>query len=110
MARFKKGEGGRPKGAVNKLTGSFKQAVLEAFNSKALDGVNGLIAWAAENRTDFYKIAARLIPAEVNLKPTGPRPLVIDRVATREQLLAAVTAQDADPMAEWDADDDGSVH
>lgn len=33
---------------------------------EGVGGVDGLIAWARENRTDFYKLYARLIPTEVN--------------------------------------------
>lgn len=55
--------GGRQKGTPNKLTASFKAAVLEAFNN--LGGVESFVLWGHENRTEFYKIAARLIPHEV---------------------------------------------
>lgn len=61
---FKKGEGGRPSGAVNKLNRSFKEALRIAFDS--IGGPAHLTAWARENQTDFYKIMARLIPVEVN--------------------------------------------
>lgn len=54
---------GRPKGAQNKLTRAFKTAVLEAFEQ--LGGVNALVTWGRKNRTQFYQIAARLIPHEV---------------------------------------------
>lgn len=60
---------GRPKGVPNKITRAFKDAVLAAFHE--LEGVDGLVAWGRENRTEFYKIAARLIPHEV----VGPGPL-----------------------------------
>lgn len=54
---------GRVAGVPNKFTKAFKEAVLEAFHE--LDGVNGLVVWGRDNRTEFYKIAARLIPHEV---------------------------------------------
>jgi hypothetical protein len=56
---------GRPKGSPNKVTAAFKQAVLLAFNDERMGGTNGLVEWGLENRTEFYKIAARLIPTEV---------------------------------------------
>lgn len=59
---------GRKAGTPNKVTRAFKEAVLAAFHE--LDGVDGLVAWGKENRTEFYKIAARLIPHEV----IGPGP------------------------------------
>lgn len=64
MAKGKK-TGGRVAGTPNKTTRAFKSAVLDAFNSTTLGGVNGLIDWAKDNRTEFYKIAARLIPTEI---------------------------------------------
>ena len=64
---FKKGQvtnrKGRKKGAVNKLTATFKEALRIAF-----DGIGGpahLMEWARDNPTEFYKIMARLIPVEV---------------------------------------------
>lgn len=54
---------GRPKGSKNKVTKAFKDAVLETF--VALGGVPALTKWARRQPTDFYKIAARLIPHEV---------------------------------------------
>lgn len=64
MTRPKKRKtGGRTKGTPNKVTTAFKSAVLAAFDN--LGGEDGLTAWARENQTEFYKIAARLIPHEV---------------------------------------------
>lgn len=54
---------GRRKGSQNKVTRAFKEAVLLAFHE--LEGVDGLVTWGRANRTEFYKIAARLIPHEV---------------------------------------------
>lgn len=54
---------GRPKGSPNRITRAFKEAVLEAFHQ--LGGTDGLAAWGRKNRTQFYQIAARLIPHEV---------------------------------------------
>ena len=55
----------RPKGSPNKFTRAFKECVLKAFHSKELGGTAGFIEWGVNNRTAFYKIAARLIPHEV---------------------------------------------
>lgn len=62
MAKGKK-TGGRQKGTPNKVTTAFKTAVLEAFHG--LGGTVALQRWGKENQTEFYKIAARLIPHEV---------------------------------------------
>lgn len=71
--RFKKGEsgnpGGRAPGTTNKVTRAFREAVTVAFDE--MDGTAGLVAWARENRTEFYKLAARLVPpgSPVNIGP-----------------------------------------
>jgi hypothetical protein len=54
--------GGRRKGIPNKITRSFKEAVQTAY--QAIGGDEAFATWARENQSDFYKIAARLIPAE----------------------------------------------
>ncbi len=73
---FKEGNAGRPKGAVNKNTAAAKEAFKLAF--EGVDGVDGLIAWAQENRTEFYKLYARLIPTEVS-GPDGA-PIQVEQV------------------------------
>jgi hypothetical protein len=53
---------GRPKGSANKMTRAAKEAFGLAFEE--LGGVGGLTEWGRRNRTEFYKLFARLIPAE----------------------------------------------
>ncbi len=63
---FQKGiekTGGRTKGTPNKLTATFREAVLLAYDN--VGGHEAFTAWARENPTEFYRIAARLIPAEM---------------------------------------------
>lgn len=55
--------GGRSKGTPNKLTRAFKTAVMLAFQD--IGGDPAFSKWAKANPTEFYKIAARLIPHEV---------------------------------------------
>ena len=55
--------GGRVKGTPNKLTTSFKTAVVLAF--EGIGGHKTFQKWARKNQSEFYKIAARLIPTEV---------------------------------------------
>jgi aspartate carbamoyltransferase catalytic subunit len=58
---------GRPKGVPNKLTRSVKEAFQRAFEElQEVEGVR-LTDWAKDNTTEFYKIAAKLIPSEVNM-------------------------------------------
>jgi len=80
--------GGRRKGTQNKTTRAFKEAVILAF--EGIGGDDGFQTWARDNRTEFYKIAARLIPTEVAGSPQM-RPLVIDVITH-----ADVSARDAD--------------
>lgn len=64
--QFKKGEAkGRPIGAVNKLTRTVRDTVLEVFNDLQDDPNAKLSAWAKKEPTEFYKIAAKLIPTEI---------------------------------------------
>lgn len=74
MGRFQPGNGGRPKGAKNRLTISVKDAVLDAFNKMQESEEHNIVTWGKANPTDFYKIASKLIPtdvqAEINHKGT----------------------------------------
>lgn len=65
---FAPGNPGRPAGVENKLTKTFKAALMATFHE--LGGVEHLTQWAKTNPTEFYKIAARLIPTEI----VGPGP------------------------------------
>lgn len=55
--------GGRHKGTPNKTTAAAKEAIALAFDG--IGGVPELVEWAKENRTEFYKLYARLIPVDV---------------------------------------------
>ncbi len=55
--------GGRQKGTPNKLTSTFREAVLLTYDG--IGGHSAFMQWARENPTEFYRIAARLIPAEM---------------------------------------------
>ena len=67
---FKPGESGnpngKPKGAVNVLTKTVKERVTEVFNELQSDPTANMLSWAKTEPTEFYKIAAKLIPAEIN--------------------------------------------
>lgn len=62
MAKGKK-TGGRRKGTPNKVTGAFKEAVALCYEE--IGGIRTFKKWATRNQTEFYKIAARLIPHEI---------------------------------------------
>jgi hypothetical protein len=68
---FKKGDkrpvkAGRTKGTPNKLTRTVKECVLEAFNKLQEHPTSNILAWAEKNPKDFYQVAAKLIPTELN--------------------------------------------
>lgn len=54
---------GRKPGVPNKTTAAMKEAFRKAFDE--MGGVPALVKWGKANRTDFYKLAARLIPHEI---------------------------------------------
>jgi hypothetical protein len=73
---FKKGEprpetAGRKQGSQNKLTVTVKERVLDVFNQLQDDSEANMLAWAKNEPTEFYKIAAKLIPADINAKVEG---------------------------------------
>lgn len=68
MAKFQKGNSGKPKGAKNKITRTVKEAVLDVFNKLQDDPKANLFEWGKKNPGMFYQIAAKLIPTEVDAK------------------------------------------
>lgn len=56
--------GGRRRGTPNRITRAFRDAVQTVYHD--IGGDKGFSDWAQENRTEFYKIAARLIPQEMH--------------------------------------------
>ena len=63
-----KGEktGGRVAGTQNRVTTSMTQAVQNTLEWLQSQPKSNMRDWAVENPTEFYKIAAKLIPTEVN--------------------------------------------
>lgn len=72
--KYEKGhkkQGGREKGTANKLTASFKELVTKAYQTLEDKKDKGLVNWAIKNETDFYKIASKLIPTELQNQIDG---------------------------------------
>ena len=65
FAKGKPKTGGRQKGTQNKFTRTVKEAVLETFNKLQGDKRHNLFSWGKKHPTEFYKIAAKLIPTEI---------------------------------------------
>lgn len=63
---FEKGKpktGGRLPGTPNRFTGTFREAVQAVYDG--LGGHAGFLEWAKKNRSEYYRIASRLIPTEM---------------------------------------------
>ncbi len=73
---------GRPKGAVNKTTALFKDALITVYEKLQADagGAHAHFAgWAEENPTEFYKLAAKLIPVQLTGEDGAPLQIVINK-------------------------------
>jgi UV DNA damage repair endonuclease len=57
--------GGRQTGTQNKITTTVKDNVIATF--ERLGGVDGLVEWAEENRTEFYRLYSKLLPIETQV-------------------------------------------
>ncbi len=71
--------GGRKKGTLNKaasIRAAFEQAFVALQKDKKKP--HHLQAWAEANPTEFYKLAARLIPTEIT--GAGGGPLIVQSV------------------------------
>ena len=69
MARGGKRQGsGRKAGTPNKLTRTVKEAFETAFHTMQEQPGVALGDWGKANPTEFYKLAARLMPTEIDAK------------------------------------------
>lgn len=71
MAIGKKTGGGSRLGKPNKLTKSFKELLADTITKLQDDPKANMETWAKENPTEFYKIASKLIPTELEAKVDG---------------------------------------
>lgn len=60
---FRKGQGGRPKGAKNKATAALKDMVLEALADAG--GVKYLRAQAEKNPNAFLTLVGKVLPLQI---------------------------------------------
>lgn len=75
--------GGRQKGTPNNITRAFREAVQIAYD--AIGGDEAFATWARENPTEFYRIAARLIPQEMRHAGGDGEPLTVKIIRFSEQ-------------------------
>lgn len=94
---FKKGHkasSGRPKGSPNKLTKTVREVLLETFNACQEDENLSMMALAKRDPTEFYKIAAKLIPTEIkaDVAVTSTK-LIIERKTSNLRLPSPESAE-----------------
>ena len=76
---FKKGEGGRPKGAKNKSSQELREMILLALDKKG--GVAYLVQQAGENPHAFLTLIGKVLPLQVAGDGGGP---ILTRVIHEE--------------------------
>lgn len=67
--------GGRQRGTPNKITTVFKDAVRTVYED--IGGHAAFAEWARANPSDFYRIAAKLIPTEAPASQDAHREITI---------------------------------
>ena len=73
---------GRKRGSKNKVTEDMRRIWTEAFHRvkyspDAKAGVDSLVKWGSDYPTEFYKLAARLIPSEAKHELSGKVGVVV---------------------------------
>ena len=87
--------GGRKAGTPNKLSRVFREAVMKAYDT--IGGDEAFAQWAAQHPTEFYKIAARLIPAELGRNPEEDKIVVIVNRAGRDRQPLTIEGRSMTP-------------
>lgn len=74
--------GGRQKGTPNRITKAFREAVQTVYSR--IGGDKAFATWAQDNPTEFYRIAARLIPQEMRHAGGDGQPLTVQVIKFSE--------------------------
>ncbi len=93
-----------------------KDDFIEAFYHRDLGGVEGLVEWAKENRSTFYKLIVSMLPKELNLTGEMAGPIMLsdpERVTKLQYVLASLeklargkmTPIESEPLLISDCDD-----
>jgi len=84
--QFKPGNPGKPKGAIHHSTRIVKDVFADVFSKLQQDKKAKLESWAKENPTEFYKLAAKLIPIQLTGDADNPVAVNVVEGLTFEQL------------------------
>ena len=68
---------GRQVGTQNKFTTTFREAIHIVYHD--LGGHKAFLKWARSHKSDFYKIASRLIPIELRTEDNQKIVVVVNR-------------------------------
>lgn len=102
MALFEKGNshGGRKKGSKNRVTNDVRQVFHEVYNNMGDDedftdpktgekrqqtGHEAMLAWARENKTEFYRLYGKMIPATAEIMEDSHEDFVADLIFEEEE-------------------------
>ena len=95
---------GRPKGSINKTSRIAKENIETVFEE--LGGVPAMVAWAADNLTEFYKHYAKLIPFV--LTGDGKNPVAVKDVTDiKSKLLKAIPEDQLNAIIATAGDNNG---
>jgi hypothetical protein len=62
---LRKRTGGRQRGTPNRVTRAIREHFAEAFELLQEDKTVNLVSWAKANPTEFYRLASKLIPLQL---------------------------------------------
>ncbi|MCA6493917.1 MAG: hypothetical protein IM564_01985 [Chitinophagaceae bacterium] len=68
--------GGRAKGTPNTTTRTVREQLTQAFELLQQDKTANLLSWAKSNPTEFYKLAAKLIPIQLHTETEQPQTII----------------------------------
>lgn len=83
QASKQRNKGGRPPGSPNKVSAQAKENIIAVFTR--IGGTAGMAKWAEKNRTDFYRIYAKLLPVELSSDADAPITVVFRDATARPE-------------------------
>lgn len=92
---------GRPKGTPNKVTALIKNTFMKVFQDLQQHETANLQSWAESEPTEFYKLASKFIPTEVDavIKETITVRLFDDEDLSEEEEIEDVEVVDFEDIS-----------